>query len=77
MRTVTGYLNGTPIWSENVPASPPNLPIRGELVIGGPGPIAVRRQAVAAGEADRKADPEKWNRRLDSFRRSKAKARNG
>lgn len=38
MRRVTGYENGRAIWSENVPANPGSMPIRGALVVGGPGP---------------------------------------
>jgi hypothetical protein len=37
MRTILGYVDGRAIWSDNVPASPGSMPIRGSLVQGGPG----------------------------------------
>ena len=33
MRTVVGYENGRPVWSENVPAYGGSVKIRGELVV--------------------------------------------
>lgn len=33
MRRVVGYLEGRAIWSENTPANPGSMPIRGSLVV--------------------------------------------
>lgn len=34
MKTILRYENGRAIWSDNVPAHPGSMPIRGSLVVG-------------------------------------------
>lgn len=44
MRKVIGYLDGKAQWSDNVPASPGFIAIRGQLVTGEPGANDRQRQ---------------------------------
>lgn len=44
MRTILRYEDGRPVWSENVPASPGFIAIRGQLVTGESGPNDRQRQ---------------------------------
>jgi hypothetical protein len=34
MRTILGYVDGKPQWSDNVPSTPGPRPVRGSLVVG-------------------------------------------
>jgi len=53
MRRVLGYVEGRAIWSENVPASPGSMPIRGELVVAYT-PTAPSKTAEAARQRRRR-----------------------
>jgi hypothetical protein len=43
MRTVLGYVNGKPQWSDNVPANPGASSLKGSLVSGAHGPVEQAR----------------------------------
>lgn len=55
MRQITGYQDGKPLWSDNVPAEAPRVVRYGALVTGSPGAVEAariaRRAKRAAGDA--------------------------